>query len=118
MSRKRTKSRPLCAKLRSSGTKAKASVGRGPASRAELEGELEACRRELAEAVEQQTATAEVLRIISTSLTELQPVLDVVAKSAARFCRADDVVIFEVDGQELRAVAHWGPVPIYKGLRF
>src|SRR5262249_2951812 len=64
-----------------------------------------------AEAVEQQTATAEILRIISTSPTKLQPVLDVVVKSAARFCRADDVTIFEVDGQDLRVAAHFGPIP-------
>ena len=79
--------------------------------------QLELCRRELADALEQQTAIAEVLRIISTSPTELQPVLDVVVKSAARFCGADDVTIFECDGQDLRAAAHWGPLPQEIGLR-
>ena len=66
--------------------------------------------RELAEALAQQTATAEVLRIISTSPAELQPVLDAVVRSAARFCEADDVTIFELDGQDLRAAAHWGAI--------
>jgi len=84
---------------------------------ADLEHQLETYKGELAEALEQQTATAEVLRIISTSPTELQPVLDVVVKSAARFCGADDVTIFECDGQDLRAVAHWGPLPQEIGLR-
>jgi two-component system, NtrC family, sensor kinase len=78
--------------------------------------EVQARNRELAEALEQQTATAEVLRIISTSPTELQPVLDVVVKSAARFCGADDVTIFELDGGTLRATAHWGPIPQEIGL--
>src|SRR5215470_10075562 len=58
--------------------------------------------RERDEALEQQRATAEVLKIISASPTELQPVLEVVVKSAARFCDAADVTIFELDGQDLR----------------
>ena len=68
-------------------------------------------RRELDDAREQQTATAEVLKIISTSPTELRPVLELVVRSAARFCEADDVSIFELDGQDMRMAAHWGSVP-------
>src|SRR5215467_7138135 len=67
--------------------------------------------RELHEAQEQQTATAEVLKIISASRTELQPVLEVVVRSAARYCKADDVTLFELDGQDLREAAHWGALP-------
>ena len=44
--------------------------------------------------------------------------LDVVARSAARFCEADDVTIFELDGQDLRVAAHWGTVPQEIGVRF
>jgi GAF domain-containing protein len=83
-----------------------------------VEHELDLRTRELAEALEQQAATAEVLKIISASPTELQPVLDAVVRSAARFCEADDVTIFELDGQDLRSTAHWGAVPQDMGVRF
>jgi two-component system, NtrC family, sensor kinase len=82
------------------------------------ETEVARLTRELNEALERQTATAEILKIISASPTELQSVLEVVVKSAARFCEADDVTIFELDGQNLRAVAHWGPVPQDIDVRF
>jgi hypothetical protein len=64
--------------------------------------------RERDEALEQQRAAAEVLKIISASRTELEPVLEVVVRSAARYCKADDVTLFELDGQDLREAAHWG----------
>src|SRR5262245_25248282 len=79
--------------------------------------ELAQAQKHLAEAPEQQTATAEILRIISTPPTEPPSVLEVVARSAARFCRADDVTIFELHGQELCATAHSGPIPQAIGLR-
>ena len=75
------------------------------------ETELARRTRERDEALEQQRATAEVLKIISASPTELQPVLEVVVRSAARLCEADDVTIFELDGQDLRMAAHCGAVP-------
>src|SRR3989442_12988140 len=67
-------------------------------------------QRSLIEALEQQTAMAEILRVISTSPTNLQPVLDEVVKSAARFCGAPDASIFRLDGGNLRAEAHHGAV--------
>ena len=83
------------------------------------ETEVTQLTRELNEALERQTATAEILKIISASPTELQSVLEVVVKSAARFCEADDVSIFEFDGQDLRSAAHWGPLPSLDiGVRF
>src|SRR6516164_7788469 len=81
--------------------------------------EVARLRRELDDAREQQTATAEVVKIISTSPSELGPVLEVVVESAARFCDAVDVSIFELDGQHLRiTAAHWGAVPQDVGARF
>ena len=79
--------------------------------------ELEARNRDLTEALEQQTATNEILGVISASPTDLQPVLDAVVRSAARFCGADDASIFRLDGQSLRADAHHGPVPQFIGVR-
>jgi GAF domain-containing protein len=74
--------------------------------------ELEARNRELTESLEQQTATAEILRIIASSPNDIQPVLDAVAESAARLCGAHDVVIRLVQGDVHSAVAHHGPIPV------
>ncbi len=73
--------------------------------------ELQDRNRDLTEALEQQTATAEILRVISSSPTDLQPVLDAVAENAARVCGANDAKIYRVDGNLLRLVASCGPVP-------
>jgi signal transduction histidine kinase len=71
----------------------------------------EALKRELDVALEQQTATSDILRVIASSPTDLQPVLDVVAQNAARLCEANDAVIFRVDGNELQRQASYGPTP-------
>ena len=55
--------------------------------------EVQARNREVTEALEQQTATGEILRVIAASPTDIQPVLQVVAESAARFCDTHDAVI-------------------------
>ena len=73
--------------------------------------------RERDDALEQQRAATEVLKIISASPTELRPVLEVIVKSAARFCDANDVTIFELDGQDLCLAAHRGPIQYEIGLR-
>src|SRR5262249_49374985 len=72
---------------------------------------LESCERERAEATEQQTATSEILRVIASSPTDLQPVLDVVVENAARLCDASNSVIHRVHGDCIQRVAHYGDVP-------
>ena len=71
---------------------------------------LQTRNRELVEAQEQQTATSEILRVIASSPTDLQPVMDTVATNAARLCEAADGVIFLVDGEVLRPLAAYGPL--------
>src|SRR5437867_8585152 len=91
-------------------SKKKALTSTAPSSR--LARENKALKLELAEAREQQTATSEMLRVIASSPTNLQPVLDSVAENAARLCEANDAVIFRIDGDVLQLVAKYGPMPV------
>ncbi len=72
--------------------------------------ELQTKNSELTESLEQQTATSEILRVIASSPTDVQPVLDVVAENAAQLCAADDAVIRLVQDDGLQLVAHHGPI--------
>jgi two-component system, NtrC family, sensor kinase len=71
---------------------------------------------ETKEALERLTATAEILRVISTSPTEIQPVLDTVARTAARLCDAADATIHRRDGDRLRVASHYGPIPLLQAV--
>src|SRR5262249_9330029 len=74
--------------------------------------EIQERNAELREALEHQTATSEVLGIISRSPTDVQPVLDAIVESAARVCGIDDVVLRLYEGNKAVARAHFGPIPI------
>ena len=69
--------------------------------------------QELKESLEQQTATSEILGVIAGSPTDIQPVLDTIAASAARICGANDAVIRLVEGNVLRLKAHQGSIPSF-----
>jgi two-component system, NtrC family, sensor kinase len=74
--------------------------------------ELEVRNRDLTEALEQQTATSEILRVIASSPTDIEPVLDVVAENAARLCSAEDALIYRIEDNTYRLVASHGSIPV------
>ena len=70
--------------------------------------ELQVRNRDLTEALEQQTATSEVLGVIASSPTELQPVLDTLIANAVKLSGATKGHVRQLDGEFLRVVAHYG----------
>src|SRR5262245_43348716 len=76
----------------------------------------ESLKRE-AEALEQQTATAEILRVISNSPSDYQPVFDTIVRNAGVVCGAADAILWTVDDDELVVRAHHGPLPARIGAR-
>jgi two-component system, NtrC family, sensor kinase len=98
------------ARGRSTATKARTRVGRIHEPRAELE-------RKLAEALEQQTATSEVLRVISGSPGELEPVFQAMLANAVRICEAAFGTLFLRDADAFRAVAMHNAPPAYAEAR-
>src|SRR5262245_31479403 len=76
--------------------------------------QLESCEQErdssnsqLGDALTQQTATGEILRIINTSLTDLQPVFDAMAESAVRLCNGVFGAVYRLEGDIVHLVAHY-----------
>jgi signal transduction histidine kinase len=68
--------------------------------------------RERDEALERQTATSEILAVISRSPTDVQPVLDTIVRAAVALCDSYDAVILLRDGEYLRIAAHHGPMTL------
>jgi signal transduction histidine kinase len=77
-------------------------------SYAGLEQKVKDRTAELSESLEQQTAIAEILRVISNSPSDVQPVLNSVAENAARICEAQDVDVILVKNNMLRSAAQYG----------
>src|SRR5262249_50375412 len=75
-------------------------------SYATLEHKVEERTRELTEALEQQTATGEILRVISSSPTDVQPVFDTIVRSAVQLCGARFGVLHRFDGERLHLAAY------------
>ena len=106
MSRKGAKNRSRVGGLRSTRTKARTRVSPSREPRAELE-------KKLAEALEQQAATSEVLRIISSSPGNLQPVFETILVHATRICGAKFGMLNLYDGDSFRTVAFHNAPPQY-----
>jgi hypothetical protein len=98
LARKGAKSRRPATSLRSKATKAGTDVERLRAANAEL-------KKKLAEALERQTATSEVLQVISSSPGTLEPVFETILANATRICEAAFGSMLLIEGNEFRRVA-------------
>src|SRR5262245_41696138 len=90
----------------------KAMHGSAP-SIVDLQQQIEALTRELSESLDQQTATAEVLRVISSSPSELQPIFATILNHATRICGAEFGTLNLYDGDTFRTVAFHRAPPQY-----
>jgi GAF domain-containing protein len=80
---------------------------------ARLLNELRQRTDDLSEALQQQTATSEVLRIISSSPGELEPVFNAMLANATHICEAKFGIIFQFDGERFRCMAEVGSPPVF-----
>jgi GAF domain-containing protein len=75
----------------------------------EKNGAITAAHAQVAEALEQQTATAEILRVISSSPTDVQPIFDAIVRSASRLCGGEWAIVTRYDGELLHLAAQDNP---------
>jgi signal transduction histidine kinase len=113
LSRKSVKNHTRDRKVRSIRAKAKMRVDQVRKPHADLKQQLESCRRELDEAREQQAATSEVLRVISSSPGELEPVFQAVLASATRTCEAKFGLLYRIEGDSARIISRLGIPPAF-----
>src|SRR5262252_2690550 len=115
--KRRATARESGGKARRRSTKGRENSHRAPSSADwqkqpdEQAGELAEARRQLAEALEQQTATSEVLKVISTSPGELEPVFNAILENATRICEAEFAEIALVENKVMRVAAGYGDAP-------
>src|SRR6202012_4905020 len=74
--------------------------------------EVQAKTHDLEEALRYQTGSANILNVIASSPTDVQPVLKAIVESACELCEAHDAVVLLKDGNDLCFSAHYGPIPI------
>jgi two-component system, NtrC family, sensor kinase len=106
LSRKGAKSRTHARGIRSTRTETSTHADSARESKAELE-------KKLTEALEQQAATSEILRVISTSPTDVQPVFETIVRSAVSLCGSLFANVFRFDGELLHFVAGHNVGPSY-----
>ncbi|HEV7634877.1 MAG TPA: GAF domain-containing protein [Bradyrhizobium sp.] len=74
--------------------------------------EVQAKTRDLTEALTYQTGSANILKVIASSPTDVGPVLEAIVQSACELCDANDAAVHLREGDDLRNSAHHGPIPI------
>jgi two-component system, NtrC family, sensor kinase len=95
----------------------KAKVGGNPLARKSPRGGASGgqdAEKRLAEALEQQVATSEILRVISQSRTDVQPAFDTIVAAALKLCRASSANVYTYDGElvHLETIVTGNPVPV------
>jgi two-component system, NtrC family, sensor kinase len=102
---------PKPAKSKAKPPVARKSPKRDGAKLRDLERRLAEALKDKAEALEQQTATADILKVISSSPADVQPVFDPILVNATRLCEASFAAVFRYDGEALVLAAHQNASP-------